>query len=202
MMKYEGFLKNFTDFIFLEDEPRQADVIFVPGNGYPQMAERAASLWREGYAPFVLPSGKYSVTKGCFSGVMAEKEKYPGPYGTEWEFLKDVLRKNGVPEKAILREDEATYTWQNAKFSREVLKRRGIRLERGIICCKAQHARRCRMYYQLEFPEAQLLICPSDTGINRENWYLSESGIEGVLGEMERCGSQFHQILKDLERDF
>ena len=97
MRKYQGFLENFTDFIFLEDEPRQADVIFVPGNGYPQMAERAASLWREGYAPFVLPSGKYSVTKGHFSGVMAEKEKYPGPYATEWEFLADVLRKNGVP---------------------------------------------------------------------------------------------------------
>ena len=64
----ELFLKNFTDFIFPEDTPEPADVIFVPGNGYPQMAERAAALWREGYAPFVLPSGKYSVTLGHFSG--------------------------------------------------------------------------------------------------------------------------------------
>ena len=134
MRKYQGFLENFTDFIFLEDEPRQADVIFVPGNGYPQMAERAASLWREGYAPFVLPSGKYSVTKGHFSGVMAEKEKYPGPYATEWEFLADVLRKNGVPGNAILREDQATYTWQNAIYSRQALERQGISLKRGIIC--------------------------------------------------------------------
>ena len=200
MRKYQGFLENFTDFIFLEDEPRQADVIFVPGNGYPQMAERAASLRREGYAPFVLPSGKYSVTKGHFSGVMAEKEKYPGPYATEWEFLADVLRKNGVPGNAILREDQATYTWQNAIYSRQALERQGISLKRGIICCKAQHARRCRMYYQLEFPGAQFLVCPSDTGISRENWYLSEKGIEEVLGEIERCGSQFHQILKGLKR--
>ena len=68
MEKYTEFLKNFTDFIFLEDVLEPADVIFVPGNGYPQMAERAAALWKAGYAPFVLPSGKYSVTLGHFSG--------------------------------------------------------------------------------------------------------------------------------------
>ena len=34
--KYRSFLENFTDFIFVEDEPEQADMIFVPGNGYPQ----------------------------------------------------------------------------------------------------------------------------------------------------------------------
>ena len=33
------------------------------------------------------------------------KEKYQGPYQTEWEFMKDVLLKEGVPEEVILRED-------------------------------------------------------------------------------------------------
>ena len=35
---YEKFLNYFTDYIFVKDEPQKADVIFVPGNGYPQMA--------------------------------------------------------------------------------------------------------------------------------------------------------------------
>ena len=39
---YEEFLKQIEDFIFIEDKPEKADVIFVPGNGYPQMAEKAA----------------------------------------------------------------------------------------------------------------------------------------------------------------
>ena len=56
--KYSKFLSSFTDFIFLEDEPKKADVIFVPGNGFPQMAERAAQLWKDGYAPWILPSGR------------------------------------------------------------------------------------------------------------------------------------------------
>ena len=38
---YEEFLKQIEDFIFVEDLPEKADIIFVPGNGYPQMAEKS-----------------------------------------------------------------------------------------------------------------------------------------------------------------
>lgn len=196
--KYRSFLKNFTDFIFLEDEPERVDMIFVPGNGYPQMAERAAELWKGAYAPYILPSGKYSVVTGKFSGVLAKTEKYHGEYGTEWEFLKTVLVNNGVDERKILREDQATYTYQNAVFSRQVTEKKGITVEKAILCCKAQHARRCKMYYELLYPETRFFVCPSDVGINRENWYLTKQGIREVLGEIERCGGQFHEILEEL----
>ena len=122
-----------------------------------------------------------------------------GDYRTEWEFIRDVLMKNGVPREAVLREDQATYTWQNAQFSRKVTDGAGIPVRKAIICCRAHHARRCRMYYQLEYPDARLMICPSrDTGVDRDSWYQSEAGIDAVLGEIERCGGQFHQILRDL----
>lgn len=196
--KYQTFLDNFTEFIFEEDRPETADIIFVPGNGYPQMAEHAANLWKEGYAPYVLPSGRYSVLTGAFAGVQAFQEKYNEAYETEWEFLKTVLVKNGVDEQAVLKEDQATYTYQNAIFSREVTDRAGLQIRRAIICCKAQHARRCRMYYQLLYPETEILICPSVVDISRKDWYQSEKGIEEVLGEVERCGKQFHQILREI----
>lgn len=198
MKKYSKFLSNFTDFIFLEDEPQEADIIFVPGNGFPQMAERAAQLWKEGYAPRVLPSGRYSVLTGKFAGVQAEIQKYSGEYETEWDFLYDVLIKNGVDGQAVLKENQATYTYQNAIYSRKVTDAAGIEIKKAIICCKAQHARRCRMYYQLLYPETDFMICPSDVGINRTNWFLSEEGIEEVLGEVERCGKQFHKIVREL----
>ena len=196
--KYSKFLNNFTDFIFLEDELQVADVIFVPGNGFPQMAERAARLWKNGYAPWVLPSGRYSVLTGKFAGVQAERQKYSGEYETEWDFLYDVLTKNGVDGQAVLKENQATYTYQNAIYSRKVTDAAGMEVKKAIICCKAQHARRCNMYYQLLYPEAELLICPSDVGINRENWFQTEEGIEEVLGEVERCGKQFHKIMREL----
>ena len=78
---YEKFLNYFTDYIFVKDEPQKADVIFVPGNGYPQMAVHAAELWKEGFAPYVLPSGRYSTVLGHFAGVQDLAEQYGGHRG-------------------------------------------------------------------------------------------------------------------------
>ena len=61
------------------------------------------------------------------------------------------------------------------------------------------HARRCKMYYETLYPDAELLVCPAPgADVTRENWLQSAEGIDAVLGEMERCGGQFHDILKDL----
>ena len=158
------------------------------------MSIEAARLWKEGMAPWILPSGKYSIGKGAFTGVQAMKEKYQGPYQTEWEFMKDVLLKEGVPEEVILREDGATFTYQNAINSRKVTDAVGIRVKKAIICCKAQHARRCKLYYQYLYPQTTFLICPSDVGINRENWFDTQKGRKEVLGEVEKCGEQLQRI--------
>ena len=79
---YEKFLNYFTDYIFVKDEPQKADVIFVPGNGYPQMAAHAAELWKEGFAPYVLPSGRYSTVLGHFAGVQDLAEGTMKPSGS------------------------------------------------------------------------------------------------------------------------
>ena len=52
------WIDDITRFIFLCDEPAPADIIFVPGNGHAEPSELAAKLYREGYAPRVLPSGR------------------------------------------------------------------------------------------------------------------------------------------------
>ena len=57
---YEKFLKQITDFIFIDQEPQKADIIFIPGNGFPNPSERAAELYREGFAKKLLPSGHYA----------------------------------------------------------------------------------------------------------------------------------------------
>ena len=102
--------------------------------------------------------------------------------------------KEGVPEEVILREDGATFTYQNAINSRKVTDAVGIRVKKAIICCKAQHARRCKLYYQYLYPQTTFLICPSDVGINRENWFDTQKGRKEVLGEVEKCGEQLQRI--------
>lgn len=192
MEKYEEFLEQIKDFIFVEQEPEEADIIFVPGNGYPQMAERAAQLYKEGFAPYILPSGRYSIETGKFSGVLAEQERYCLEYETEWEFLKDVLVKNGVPERVILKENKATFTYENALFSKEVTDSAGISVRKAILCCKSSHARRALMYYQHVFPETEIVTVPvAADGIGRQNWNQTEKGAEEVLGEVSRIIRQF-----------
>lgn len=195
-MNYNEFMKNVEEFVFAESQPEKADIIFVPGNGFPDMAEKAASLYREGYAPYILPSGRYSITLGKFAGAQSKKEIYGGDYETEWEFLKNVLLKNGVPEEAILREDQATFTYENAIFSRQVTDLHKIHVKKAILCCKTYHARRSLMYYQLLYPETVIMVCPAcPDGITRENWRETETGVEAVTGEIDRIVKQFCLML-------
>lgn len=185
MMK---FLQDMTDMIFLEDAPQKADVIFLPGSEEGALAVTAARLYKEGYAPLVVPSGKYAKWTG---------HSMVGNFKTESDHFAYLLEQGGVPKEAILKEREATYTYQNAIFTKQLLDKRGITVKRAILCCQAYHARRSKLYYQVLFPETEILVCPTITkGISKENWCQTEEGIRIVLGEIERCGTQFHEIVK------
>ena len=193
---YHRFIEQISEFIFAEDEPEKADIIFIPGNGYSQMAEKAAALYGENYASFVLPSGKYSITVGKFGGVLSGQERYNGNYRTEWDFLKDVLIKNHVPDEVILKEDQATFTWENARFSREVTDKAEIEIKKALLCCKNYHARRSLMYYQRAYPEVEFRVCPCCVdGVTKENWMNSAEGINSVLGQVQRIVTQFSLMM-------
>ena len=66
---YEKFLNYFTDYIFVKDEPQKADVIFVPGNGYPQMADARGRTLERRICAVCAPSGRYSTVARHFAGV-------------------------------------------------------------------------------------------------------------------------------------
>ena len=187
------FIQDITDFIFVEDEPQKADIIFIPGGNQGAIAVKAAKLYREGYASWILPSGQYSKLVGHCT--------IPG-YETEWEFLRDILIGEGVPKEVILKEQKATFTYENAIFSRQVTDALGLTVERAILCPQACHARRALLYYEILYPDTEFVVCPAVTrGISRYDWFLEDEKIDVVLGEMERCGSQFHEILREKGQD-
>ena len=183
------FLEELTNFIFLEDEPQKADVIFVPGSEEGALAKTAARLYLEGYAPIIVPSGKYAKWTG---------HSIVGEFETESDYFAHLMMEEGVPESAIIKEREATYTYQNAINTRKLLDERDMEVKRALLCCQAYHARRSKLYYQVLFPNTEILVCPTVTkGITRENWFKSRETAELVLGEIERCGSQFHEIVAE-----
>lgn len=129
-------IDDITNFIFIHDELKPSDIIFIPGGSHPALGEYAADLYKKGYAKIMMPSGGVSIKTGKFGGVKSNKEKYNGDYTSECEFLADVLMKNDVPENAILFEDAASYTKENACFSKKLADKAGIDVKRPLYAVK------------------------------------------------------------------
>lgn len=185
-------IADITDFIFVSDEPEKVDAIFLPGGSFPEQPEYAAELYRKGYAKWLVPSGGVSVKRDKWPGVRSKADIYNGDYQSDCEFFTDVLLKNGVPASAVIEENQSGHTRDNAFFSRKAVDERGVTIQTALIVCKAFHARRCLMLYQMAFPDVDIKVCPVHCyNITRDNWYESKAGIHRVLGELARCGNQF-----------
>ncbi len=148
----ESFMNNriivdISNFIFVSDEPKTVDAIFLPVGSHPEQSEYAAKLYNKGFAKYVLPAGGASVKRDKWSGVRSKAEIYNGDYKTDCEFFTDVLIKSGVPRTAIFGEDKSGHTRDNAFFSRKIVNDNRLEIKTAIIVCKAFHARRCLMLY-------------------------------------------------------
>lgn len=187
-------IQDITDFIFMEDKPEICDVILIPGTSKSTISETAAKLYHAGYAPYILPSGQYSSKNGRFSTENMDNPRYAGEYASEYAYCKHILMENGVPESAILQEDRATNSMENAMYSAQVLRSVGLEVKKAILCCQAFHARRAFLSYACHFPDTNLVVIPTATqGIARDNWFHSEKGYRKVMGEVAKCGSYFQE---------
>lgn len=124
-------ITDITNYIFLSDRLQKVDVIFLPGGSFPEIPERAAKLYHDGYAPLLLTSGGVSVKSGKFNGAKSKTDIYDKEYKTDCEFYTDVLLKNGVPRDSIICEYKSDHTRDNAFMSRKstnenVLRGRGL----------------------------------------------------------------------------
>lgn len=185
-------IADVSDYIFVSDEPEIADAIFLPGGSHPEQPEYAAELYHKGYARWLVLSGGVSVKREKWPGVRSKADIYNGDYQTDFAFFYDVCLKNGVPASALIGEDRSGHTRDNAFFSRRAVDENGLQIRSALIVCKAFHARRCLMLYQMAFPDVKIRVCPVHCyNIKKDNWYKSEKGIDRVLGELARCGGQF-----------
>ena len=148
--------------------------------------------------PYILASGAFSKDVGRFEWEKIRRDEYKKDFKTEYEFMKHGLQLNGVPESAILKEDTATYTYQNALRSKEMLLKEGIKHDRIILCVKDYHARRSFMYFDMVFPDSEILIAPAYIEVaSKDHWMKSELGIRVITGEMRKIGEQFYDLYLD-----
>lgn len=171
--------------------------IRICGGSHPEQPEYTAELYRKGYAKWLIPSGGVSIKHEKWHGVRSKADIYDGDYKSDCEFFIDVFIKNGVPADVIIGEDKSRHTRDNAFLSRKVVDEKGIDIKTAMIVCKAFHARRCLMLYQMAFPDVSFIVCPIHCyNITKQNWFTTVQGIDCVLGELARCGNQFVDDIK------
>ena len=180
-----GLIRVITTYLFLEDEPQRADAIFLPGSPFAEPAERAARLFQDGFAPVIVPSGNCWIFhrrgEDCLS---------------ECDMLSGSLRQSGVPESAIVREDRARHTLDNARLTRAMLDDASVSVRTAIVCCQSFHGRRCLKAYRRFFPNARLLVCPAATrGFDASNWYKTPVGVFKVFTELLKCTGLFFYLI-------
>ncbi|QTA37915.1 YdcF family protein [Thermosipho ferrireducens] len=177
---------SITDFIFMEDELEEADIILIPGGSHRELMEHAVKLYHEGLAKYILPSGGYN-------------SKIP-EYNSEWEFLHNIAIDLGIPNEIILKEDKATNTFENAKFSYEIIEKHRITVNKAILVCKTFHARRAYLTYKVFFPYfVKFIVSPvvDERDIRKDNWFLDMYKVKIVMNELVKIGKYFESYIID-----
>lgn len=138
------------------EEAPQADAIVVLGGGmasntntliYAEMAQgadrvwQAARLFHAGKAPLVVASGCY-----------------------ELDSTKPLLLDFGIPEAAIIIENDSLNTEENAIFTERVLRERlgAERPIRVLLVTSAWHMRRSEFMFRKYAPSLEIIPCPGD----------------------------------------
>jgi uncharacterized SAM-binding protein YcdF (DUF218 family) len=134
------------DYHHLNHTLEKSDVILVLGSNDLRVAEYAAELYLQGWAPLIVFSGN--------AGALT-RERFNRP---EAEVFAEVALRRGVPESAMLLEAESTNTGENVVFSRRILESKGIDPNSLIIVQKPYMERRAYATFMKFWPGKRVIV--------------------------------------------
>ncbi|HSE16772.1 MAG TPA: YdcF family protein [Pyrinomonadaceae bacterium] len=157
-----------------------ADAILVLCSHDERVAERAAQLFHEGWAPLVIFSGgQGAITKTLWSEPEAER-------------FARIAVELSVPRERILIEGHSTNTGENVAFTKRLLAERGLDPQKFILVQKPYMERRAFATFRKLWPEKELIVTSPrvsfreylDTYANRA---LSPADVVGIMvGDLQR----------------
>lgn len=134
------------DYHHLNHQLEKSDLILALGSNDLRVAEHAADLYLQGWAPRLMCSGNVgALTRGKFAKPEAET-------------FADIAVAKGVPRSAILTEPESTNTGENIVFSRRVLAEHGLDPQTFIVVQKPYMERRAYATFMKNWPGKRILI--------------------------------------------
>ncbi|MFE4714514.1 YdcF family protein [Paenibacillus sp. NPDC056722] len=156
----------------LSQSPKQAEVIIVLSGG-PGRVEEAAKLYNAGYAPYMILSNAKESTSA--SGDM----------------LQTALAL-GIPQDAILTENEAESTYQNVEFTLPIMKEHGF--TSAIVVSSDFHMRRVKILFDRVYKKSgiELTYIGSDSGYHAGRWWRDRYSRETTFNEyVKMIGNAF-----------
>lgn len=145
------------------EAPKQTDVIIVLSGGGGRV-EQAVELFKEGIAPYMLLS---AVSENA------------GPSGD----MHQTALALGIPEEAILTEDAAQSTYQNALFTLPIMKQHGFKS--AIVVSSDFHMRRVKFIFDHVYKKSgiELTYIGADSGYHAKAWWSDRYSRETTFNE-------------------
>lgn len=187
------------DYMHINHQLKKADVIFVLGNRDIRVAQYAAQLYLEGWAPLVLLSGS-----GDIHNDKPGRENFIG--STEAEVFAEILKDKGVPDEAIFIENKSQNTGDNYKFAINLLKEKGIEPKIVIAVQKPYMERRTYATGKIHWPNIELIVTsppisvteyPNSSNNHNEHWLHAMVGDLQRIKEYPAKGFQIEQDIPD-----
>lgn len=129
------------DYHRLNQPLQPADAILVLCSYDKRVAERAAQLWLEGWAPLLIFSGGLGVIT---------RSMWTEP---EADLFAAIARQMGVPAEAILIENRSTNTGENVLFTRQLLAERNLDPASFLLVQKPYMERRSYATFRKVWPQ-------------------------------------------------
>ena len=134
------------DYHLMHQPLKKSDAIFVLCSYDIRVAEYAAELFLDGWAPLLIFSGHVgALTSGMFAH-------------SEAEAFAEIAIGMGVPAANILLETEATNTGENVKLTRALLGERGLAPESFILVQKPFMERRTYATFMANWPDMPFVV--------------------------------------------
>lgn len=199
-MNKESAIKCIWDYMKMNQKLEKSDAILVLGSYDIRVAEYAAKLWLDGWAPYLVCAGSGTVHSN--SDVW---QHFIG--STEAEVFADVARKAGVPDIAILIENKSQNTGQNYEFTLELLKEKNITVSNIIAVQKPFMERRTfatgkvwlpkHVDLIVTSPEISLEEYPNELIGKNDHWIHNMVGDLQRIKEYPKKGFQIEQEIPD-----
>lgn len=134
------------DYMRLGEPLRKADCLIAMGSHDLRVAEYAARLFMDGWAPILVCSGGLGrLTNGIWNETEARK-------------FAQIALSLGVEPNKIFLEEKSANTAENLRFSRDLLGENGLEINSAILVHKPYMERRVRATADIIWPELDFVI--------------------------------------------